>query len=54
MRHNLEELKQIMAARMDAHEILDVLDLSIEDMVEYLSDVIEEQHEELEARMDDW
>jgi hypothetical protein len=54
MNHSLSELKELMCAKLDAHEILDVLELSIEDMLEYLSEVIEDQHEDLEIKMHDW
>ncbi len=40
----LEELKELIVNRMNGDDLLEILDISMEDLVEALSDYIEEKY----------
>lgn len=46
--HNLEELLDLVAASLTAEELLDVLDMTMYDLVQVLKDDIESRQEEVE------
>lgn len=48
MYHNLTELLDLVAARLTPEELLDVLEMSMWDLVEKLKDDIESKQEEVE------
>lgn len=47
--HNLEELKEKIAKEWGVEELLDALDMDMFDLVEMLSDTIEENADKLES-----
>ena len=50
----LEEVKELLAKRLDEVTLLEVLEISSEDLVEAFSDKIEEKMELLERELEDW
>lgn len=46
--HNLEELLELVAVRLSPEELLEVLEMSMWDLVEKLKDDIESRQEEVE------
>jgi hypothetical protein len=44
---SLEELKLLVASKLDVNEFLDIIGYDMFDLVEALSDEVEENHQEL-------
>jgi len=51
MHHTIEELKDELAARLDIFELLDVLELTERELLDYLTDYIEDNKEKLMAAL---
>lgn len=47
--HNVEELKELIAARLDIEEILDILGWDMPELIDVLEEYINEKQEEFEA-----
>lgn len=52
MSYTIEELLEAVENRLDADELLDILDLDMEELVEYLADAIIEQRKKFIDRLD--
>lgn len=50
---NIEDLKQQVASKMDAVQLLDFLDISMDDLVILLEDYLVERKEELILALED-
>lgn len=48
MNHTVEELKELIAAKLSLEEIMDILGWNIEDLLEVLEDEIEMLQEDFE------
>lgn len=51
MLNTLDELKDLLASKLDITDILDLLDLSEREVLDYLDDVIQENRETIVAAL---
>jgi hypothetical protein len=51
--HNIEELKELIAAKLTIDEIMDIMCLEIYELLEMLSEEVEEHKEEFELAIRD-
>lgn len=51
MLHNVEEVKALLSSRYDAYELLDILELGPVELVDLLTDYIEDNLKEINFRI---